>query len=118
MRKCKFKQWLMCERTESELQTMYDEIPDGTSYKAKGGTGFDGFKSNNLKFRAECTFFGYFINYGLDIEEYENGGCSFTCAIVEDEHGKLRKVNVDTIEFLPDDYHTDGYSNHKRIFGW
>lgn len=118
MRKCKFKRWLMCERTESELQAMYDELQDGIGYKAPNGTGFEGFKKNYLKYRAELTFFGFFVDYGLEIEEYENGGVSFTVAIVEDEHGKLHKVNVDTIEFLPDDYHTEGYRNHKSIFGW
>lgn len=118
MRKCKFKRWLMCERTETELLAMYAEIPDGESYKSERGTGYEGFRKNNLKYRAKLTFFGYFVDYGLDIEEYENGCCSFTCAIVEDEHGKLHKVGVDTIEFLSDEYRAEAYRNHEIIFGW
>lgn len=118
MRKCKFKQWVQCEHTEAELQDMYDKLPDYDSYKSSRGTGFECFKKNNLKFRTEVTFFGYFVDYGLDIEEYDNGGCSFTCAIVEDTNGKLHKVDVDTIEFLYDDYRAEGYKHHETIFGW
>lgn len=133
MRKCKFKQWLMCEHTETELWKMFcDEVSNSSDSRIKEMMSgydynnpklsndeiFNKYKENHKKYRAELTFFGYFVDYGLDIEEYDNGGCSFTCAIVEDEHGKLHKVSVDTIEFLPDDYHTEGYRSHELIFGW
>ncbi|MCM1269393.1 MAG: hypothetical protein NC247_02040 [Ruminococcus flavefaciens] len=134
MRKCKFKQWVQCEHTDKELWEMFCEDVKGTDcgyilnqynhgkmdYTLPGTNNavLEEYKRVHRKYRAEVTFFGYFVDYGLDIEEYDNGGCSFTCAIVEDTDGKLHKVNVDTIEFLYDDYRAEGYKHHETIFGW
>lgn len=119
MRKCRFKERVLCERTEAELYDMYDKLPDGKGYKSSRGTGFEGFKKNNLKYYTELIFYGYFHQFGTDIvEDDAAGNVQFTTAIIEDTSGKLHNVNVEDIKFLPDDFNTEIYSNHELIFGW
>jgi hypothetical protein len=39
-----------------------------------------------------------FHKFGVDYEEFENGGCSFSTAIVEYSNGKFGNVPVEMIE--------------------
>lgn len=119
MRKCKFKKLMWYERTESELQEMYDKLPEYDSYKSLRGTGFDGYKRNNKKYQKMTTLYGYFHQFGTDIvEDPDAGNVQFTTAVIEDSHGSLHNVSIEDVEFLPDDSTNSDYREHNRIFGW
>jgi hypothetical protein len=42
---------------------------------------------------------GRFHQFGQNFEEFENGGCSFTTAIVEDIEGQIWEAEVSSLKF-------------------
>lgn len=117
-RKVAFKHRKTFTRTEEQLIQMFEEIPAGTGYKATRGTGFDGFKKNNLTYEMEVEDYGYFIDFGIDCIESEDGNVNFTVAMVEGCDGEVHMVYPSHMRFLPADYSNNEYRDHKRIFGF
>lgn len=50
--------------------------------------------------KVEYTEFGYFHSWGLDVEEYESGGVSFSAAIIEMKDGAVKLVQATNVKFL------------------
>jgi hypothetical protein len=45
------------------------------------------------------TIAGFFHQFGQSIEEYENGGCTYTIAIIEDIEGQMWEVELSSVKF-------------------
>lgn len=43
---------------------------------------------------------GVFHQFGQQFEEFENGGCTYTTAIIEDMTGKIWEADVSSLKFL------------------
>lgn len=56
-----------------------------------------------IKVEDEYKSKGFFHGWGKEVEDYENGGCEYTVAIVEEfKTGKVHLVLPDRIKFVDD----------------
>lgn len=57
------------------------------------------------------TVFGMFHQWGLESEEYEDGGLSWTVAIIETCDGQIHTPSASRVQFLPSDFIRPEFDN-------
>lgn len=107
-RKCKFKVSRTITRTNEELMELSNRL----------NMPLDECKKYNLSYAKQVVEYGYFHQFSMEHEEYDNVIGNYTIALVEDCDGKICIVDASNIEFLPDNTHNAYYEHHMTKFGF
>lgn len=114
MRKCKYIENVKYTRSDEELLKLYEEYR--SSYATS--TSYDAFVRSNKSYFQKEDRYGFFHQFGNDYEEFENGAGNYTDAIIESYDGRLVRVKVESVEFLPNDFENISFCNHNSYFGF
>lgn len=61
---------------------------------------FDRIWDENHKCKKVFKELAWFHQFGVDYEEFEDGPCAFSVAIIELQNGKIEPIPVDLIQFI------------------
>lgn len=59
--------------------------------------------------------YGLFHQWGLSMEEYENGGVNWTVGIIETSDGQMHDISPSKIQFLPSGSYTEKFEDFRYL---